>query len=80
MENGRAAYPENVFIHLNLIFQHKIDCVLHLAGLKAVRESHSQPFQYYKVNVIGSINLFEVGLFFFSGGYFMKIYLHQSSK
>lgn len=46
---------------LRKVFQeHKIDCVLHLAGLKAVRESHSQPFQYYKVNVIGSINLFEV--------------------
>lgn len=46
---------------LNKVFQeHKIDCVLHLAGLKAVRESHNQPFQYYKVNVIGSINLFEV--------------------
>ena len=45
-----------------LMFQHKIDCVLHLAGLKAVRESHSQPLQYYNVNVIGSVNLFEVSL------------------
>ena len=40
------------------------DNIVHLAGLKAVRESHNIPLQYYNVNVIGSINLLEVGIIF----------------
>lgn len=35
----------------------KPDCVIHLAGLKAVGESVTLPIPYYDVNVSGSINL-----------------------
>lgn len=36
-----------------------ISCVLHLAALKAVAESVSQPLKYYDVNVAGSLSLLE---------------------
>lgn len=43
------------------IFQkHKISCVMHFAGLKAVGESCQKPLLYYKTNVGGTINLLEV--------------------
>lgn len=38
---------------------HKIDAVIHFAGLKAVGESVQQPLRYYDNNVSGSIVLFE---------------------
>lgn len=38
----------------------RVEYVLHLAGLKAVRESQGNPLVYYRVNVIGTINLLEV--------------------
>lgn len=38
---------------------HRIDAVIHFAGLKAVGESVAQPLRYYDVNVYGSIVLFE---------------------
>lgn len=41
-------------------FKHKIDVVLHLAGLKAVSESCRIPLQYYENNVGGSITLLQV--------------------
>jgi len=45
---------------LNKIFkQHHIDCVIHFAALKAVGESMHIPLQYYKNNIIGTINLIE---------------------
>ena len=37
-----------------------IDAVIHLAGLKAVGESCSQPFRYWENNLISSINLLKV--------------------
>ena len=37
-----------------------IDCVIHFAGLKAVRESTLNPFLYWDVNVNGSINLLNI--------------------
>lgn len=40
--------------------EHKIDAVIHFAGLKAVGESVSQPIKYYHDNVLGSITLIEV--------------------
>nr|CAD7400335.1 unnamed protein product [Timema cristinae] len=48
--------------HFYLIFilQYDIDCVMHFAALKAVGESVQLPLLYYKNNVSGSINLFEV--------------------
>ncbi|KAG1678342.1 UDP-glucose 4-epimerase [Nymphon striatum] len=38
----------------------KIDIVIHLAAMKAVGESMQVPLQYYKNNVVGTINLLEV--------------------
>ncbi|XP_053395484.1 UDP-glucose 4-epimerase-like isoform X3 [Mercenaria mercenaria] len=40
--------------------QVQVEHVLHLAGLKAVRESQGNPLIYYNVNVIGTISLLEV--------------------
>lgn len=37
--------------------QHRIDAVLHLAGLKSVGESVAQPLAYYDCNVGGTISL-----------------------
>ena len=39
--------------------QHRVDAVIHFAGLKSVGESVSQPLAYYDNNVIGSLVLFE---------------------
>src|SRR5450830_939299 len=38
---------------------HKVDAVIHFAGLKAVGESIAQPLRYYDNNVRGSLVLFE---------------------
>ena len=46
---------------LRTIFkQHKINAVIHFAGLKAVGESVADPLKYYDNNVMGSLSLFEV--------------------
>ena len=45
---------EKVFI------SHKIDAVIHFAGLKAVGESVEQPLRYYDNNVNGTVKLCEV--------------------
>ena len=37
-----------------------IDCVIHFAGVKSVRESKLNPFLYWDVNVKGSINLLNI--------------------
>lgn len=43
---------------LNQVFQnHKIDAVIHFAGLKAVGESCQQPLDYYQNNISGSLVL-----------------------
>lgn len=42
------------------LFQETISHVIHLAGLKAVRQSHGSPLAFYSVNVVGTINLLEV--------------------
>jgi len=39
--------------------RHKIDAVIHFAGLKAVGESVEKPLLYYDNNLVGSIVLFE---------------------
>jgi len=38
----------------------KIDCVIHFAGLKAVGESVSKPWEYYNNNVTGTLTLVDV--------------------
>lgn len=40
--------------------EHKIDAVVHFAGLKAVGESVQIPLQYYHNNITGTINLCKV--------------------
>jgi UDP-glucose 4-epimerase len=51
---------------------HRIDAVIHFAGLKAVGESVAQPLRYMDNNVAGSVHLLEemehagVGVFLFS--------------
>jgi UDP-glucose 4-epimerase len=45
---------------LDRIFaEHRVDAVLHFAGLKAVGDSVTHPLSYYSSNVAGSITLFE---------------------
>ncbi|MCM1194445.1 MAG: UDP-glucose 4-epimerase GalE [Corallococcus sp.] len=39
--------------------EHKIDCVIHFAGLKAVGESCKKPLQYYDNNLYGTLALTE---------------------
>jgi UDP-glucose 4-epimerase len=46
---------------LELLFsKHKIDSVIHFAGLKAVGESVEQPLKYYENNVYGTLTLCKV--------------------
>ncbi|MDC7242525.1 MAG: UDP-glucose 4-epimerase GalE [Sphaerochaetaceae bacterium] len=46
---------------LKEVFQsHKIDSVIHFAGLKAVGESVEKPLEYYDNNVVGTLRLLEV--------------------
>ncbi len=40
--------------------EHKIDVVIHFAGLKAVGESVMMPLEYYNNNILSTINLCEV--------------------
>ncbi|HWU85254.1 MAG TPA: UDP-glucose 4-epimerase GalE [Rhodocyclaceae bacterium] len=42
-----------------LFAQHRIEAVVHFAGLKAVGESVAQPLRYYDNNFCGSVALFE---------------------
>lgn len=61
---GRAAtfYQGDVLDKslLRKIFSiHKIDTVIHFAGLKSVGESVSKPIKYYQNNVVGSMVLLE---------------------
>ncbi|HEN3647734.1 TPA: UDP-glucose 4-epimerase GalE [Yersinia enterocolitica] len=42
-----------------IFFEHKIDSVIHFAGLKSVGESVAKPIEYYQNNVTGSIILLE---------------------
>ncbi|CNF02197.1 UDP-glucose 4-epimerase GalE [Yersinia mollaretii] len=61
---GRAVvfYEGNVLDRncLKRIFsEHKVDAVIHFAGLKSVGESVVKPIEYYQNNVVGSIILLE---------------------
>lgn len=44
----------------NVFSRHKIDAVMHFAGLKAVGESVEDPLEYYNSNVIGTLNIIKV--------------------
>ncbi|WP_324825778.1 UDP-glucose 4-epimerase GalE [Sinanaerobacter sp. ZZT-01] len=39
--------------------QHKIDAVIHFAGLKAIGESVQEPLRYYQNNIVSTLNLLE---------------------
>jgi len=61
---GRTATFYNVDIRdkdamAGVFADHKIDSVIHFAGLKAVGESVALPLLYYQVNVQGTLNLVE---------------------
>lgn len=43
----------------NVLQKHRIDCVMHFAGLKSVAESGTDPLKYFDNNVGGSIALIE---------------------
>lgn len=43
----------------NIFESHKIDIVIHMAALKAVKESFEQALKYYDVNVSGTIKLLD---------------------
>ncbi|MBI1285120.1 MAG: UDP-glucose 4-epimerase GalE [Thiobacillus sp.] len=49
---------DRVVLH-KLFVEHRIDAVVHFAGLKAVGESVQKPLQYYDNNIAGSLVLFE---------------------
>lgn len=52
-----------LFLSYYVVFQHPIDCVIHFAALKAVGESMQQPLLYYQNNLLGMLNLLEVGTY-----------------
>lgn len=63
--SGRAPIFHNLDVRdkskLSAVFaQHKIDAVIHFAGLKAVGESVTMPLEYYDNNVYGTLVLAEV--------------------
>lgn len=43
-----------------IFYTHKIDAVIHFAGLKAVGESVSKPLEYYHNNITGTLTLLDV--------------------
>jgi len=46
----------NAFLD-NFFKKHRIDLIIHCAGLKSVEESENNPFKYYDFNVCSTINL-----------------------
>ncbi|MGG7078758.1 UDP-glucose 4-epimerase GalE [Clostridium sardiniense] len=45
---------------LNIFECEKIDSIIHFAALKAVGESVKKPLEYYKNNIIGTVNLLDI--------------------
>ncbi len=61
---GRAAHVQEVDITNNgplsrVLTGFAPDAVIHFAGLKAVGEAVTDPLEYYRVNVAGSVSLFQ---------------------
>lgn len=46
----------------NIFKRNKFDAVVHFAGLKSVGESVTHPLDYYRVNILSTINLCEIML------------------
>lgn len=44
----------------NIFNKYDIECVIHFAGLKAVRKSIDNPLEYYNNNISGTINLLRI--------------------
>lgn len=42
---------------IDIMSSEKINCVIHFASLKSVKESYEKPNQYYKNNILGLLNL-----------------------
>ena len=54
-------YDLNDIDKINNIFSlHKINAVIHLAGLKAVSESIKKPLLYYQNNIVSTLNLIQI--------------------
>lgn len=51
---------QNIFLLENVFRIHKIELVIHFAGLKSVNESLIKPIYYYKNNVLASVNLLSI--------------------
>ena len=74
--NKKFIFYKGDILNKNLLkkifIKHKIDIVMHFAGLKSVGESKNNPLKYYENNVGGTINLiqfvknFNVKYFIFS--------------
>ena len=57
-----TAYEANVCDEAairRIMTAHRIDCVIHFAGLKAVGESVAQPARYYRNNLLSTLNLID---------------------
>tara|TARA_B100000963_G_scaffold361610_1_gene398105 strand:+ start:20501 stop:21505 length:1005 start_codon:yes stop_codon:yes gene_type:complete len=57
VHEGDILNKKNIF---NCFETNNFDHVIHLAGLKAVEESHKKPLEYYSNNVLGTLNLLSV--------------------
>jgi UDP-glucose 4-epimerase len=57
----------NVSEMKQIFSEHKIDLVIHFAGLKSVKESFIKKKEYYYVNVFGTLNLIETMIKFGCG-------------
>jgi len=53
----RADFIQTSFVEINSKIYKEIDCVIHLAALKAAGESMENPLKYSKHNIIDSISL-----------------------
>ena len=54
---GDVASPE---VLKSIFLEHRIDAAIHFAGLKAVGESVARPLEYYRNNLLSTINLCQV--------------------
>ena len=59
-KNNIIFYKRDLCDDIDDIFtNHTIDGVIHMAGLKSVKESIDKPLLYYKINILSTINLVE---------------------
>ncbi len=63
LTNKRVVFYEKDLVepHIldSILAEHEIDAVIHFAGLKAVSESVEKPLDYYRINLLSTLNLCE---------------------